>query len=144
MTICPMSTAALLALLKSRPLQADNSRAVWRLPICRHLVEKLKSAKYGVVCWGAGALSFDQAELTVQTLCGIVKEVNLQGSRCSGFPLGGREGDQTANQVCGWTTGYPARVSFARGYPEYDPYLFDTADAFDNDEADALLVGANF
>jgi formylmethanofuran dehydrogenase subunit B len=84
-------------------------------------------------------LAFDQAELTVQTLCSVVKDINQQGTRCSGFPLGGREGDQTANQVCGWTTGYPARVSFVRGYPEYDPFLFDTASMLNNGEADALL-----
>jgi formylmethanofuran dehydrogenase subunit B len=85
------------------------------------------------------ALAFDQAELTVQTLCSIVKDLNQLGTRCSGFPLGGKEGDQTANQVCGWTTGYPARINFARGYPEYDPYLYDTQTLLNNGEADALV-----
>jgi formylmethanofuran dehydrogenase subunit B len=53
--------------------------------------------------------------------------------------LAGKEGDLTANQVCGWTTGYPARVRFAKGYPEYDPYLYDTAAMLKNGEADVLL-----
>lgn len=134
----PDVTAVLSALLKGRPLQAQTvgGLAVSDLQV---LVGKLKSAQYGVVCWGAAALSFDQAELTVQTLCSIVKDINQQGSRCSGFPLGGKEGDQTANQVCGWTTGYPARISFVRGYPEYDPYLFETQSLLNNGEADALL-----
>ena len=35
--------------------------------------------------------------------------------------------------------GYPARVRFAKGYPEYDPYLYDTNTLISNDEADALL-----
>ncbi len=134
----PEVTAVLSALLKSRPLQIESVAGL-AIADLQKLVKKLNSANYGIICWGAAALTFAQAELTVQTLCSIVKDINLQGSRCSGFPLGGKEGDQTANQVCGWTTGYPARVSFARGYPEYDPYLYDTRLLLDNDEADALL-----
>lgn len=134
----PDVTAVLSALLKGRPLQAQSVAGI-ALADLQAIADKLKAAQYGVVIWGAGALAFEQAELTVQTLCNIVRDINLQGSRCSGFPLGGKEGDQTANQVCGWTTGYPARVNFARGYPEYDPYLFDTQAMLKNGEADALL-----
>jgi formylmethanofuran dehydrogenase subunit B len=103
------------------------------------LADKLKAANYGVITWAAGALSFRQAELTVQTLSEMIKDVNNQNTRCSGLPLAGKEGDQTANQVCGWTTGYPARTRFSRGYPEYDPYLNDTQFLLANDEADALV-----
>lgn len=134
----PGVTAVLSALLKGRPLQAQSVGGI-ALADLQAIADKLKAAQYGVVVWGAGALAFEQAELTVQTICNIVRDVNLQGSRCSGFPLGGKEGDQTANQVCGWTTGYPARVNFARGYPEYDPYLYDTQTMLNNGEADALL-----
>ena len=139
----PEVTAVLYALLKGKTLQAQTVAGL-AISDLQAIVDKLKAAQYGVITWGAAALCFDQAELTVQSLCGIVKEINLQGSRCSGFPLGGREGDQTANQVCGWTTGYPARVNFARGYPEYDPYLFETQVLLDNDEADALFWVQSF
>jgi len=139
----PEVTAVFYALLKGKTLQAQTVAGL-AISDLQVVVEKLKAAHYGVITWGAAALAFAQAELTVQTLCGIVKEINQQGSRCSGFPLGGREGDQTANQVCGWTTGYPARVNFARGYPEYDPYLFDTQALLDNDEADALVWVQSF
>ena len=131
-------TAVLSALLRGKTLQV-NSVAGIEISALQAIVEQLKAAQYSVILWGAGALNFEQAELTVQTLCNIVKEINLQGTRCSGFPLGGKEGDQTANQVCGWTTGYPARVNFARGYPEYDPYLYDTQTMLNNGEADALV-----
>jgi formylmethanofuran dehydrogenase subunit B len=134
----PEVAAVLYALLKGKTLQAQTVAGL-AVSDLQTIVDKLKAAQYGVITWGAAALAIEQAELTVQTLCGIVKEINQQGSRCSGFPLGGREGDQTANQVCGWTTGYPARVSFARGYPEYDPYLFETQALLNNAEADALL-----
>jgi formylmethanofuran dehydrogenase subunit B len=102
------------------------------------IAEKLQNAKYGVVTWAAGSLNYSHAELTVQTISEMVKDLN-QTTRCSGFPLGGKEGDQTANQVCGWTSGYPARVSFAKGYPEYDPFLFETNALLNNGEADALV-----
>ncbi len=84
-------------------------------------------------------MKFNQAELTVQMICELIKDINRQNIRCSGLPLGGKEGDQTANQVCGWQTGYPARVSFNRGFPEYDPYLYDTNTMFENGEVDGLL-----
>ncbi len=134
----PDVTAALAALVKGNLVLAQTIADI-AIADLQAIADKLKTAQYGVILWGAGALAFDQAELTVQTLCNIVKDINLQGNRCSGFPLGGKEGDQTANQVCGWTTGYPARVNFARGYPEYDPYLFDTQILLNNGEADVLL-----
>jgi formylmethanofuran dehydrogenase subunit B len=134
----PDVVAVLSALLKGRAIAVESVGGI-ALTDLQKIVEALKSADYGVVCWGVAALVYEQAELTVQTLCSIVKEINLQGNRCSGFPLGGKEGDLTANQVCGWTTGYPCRVSFARGYPEYDPYLFDAKLMLENGEADFLL-----
>ena len=69
----------------------------------------------------------------------MIKDLNGQNTRSSGLPLGGKEGDQTANQVCGWTTGYPARTRFSSGFPEYDPFLNDINSLLGNGEADALL-----
>ncbi len=103
------------------------------------IADKLKAASYSVVTWAAGALAYSQAELTVQTLSEMVKDINNQNTRSSGLPLGGKEGDQTANQVCGWTTGYPARTRFSSGFPEYDPFLNDTNFLLKNGEADALV-----
>ena len=137
-TDLPEVVAVLSALVKKQPVQAQSvaNIAVADLQV---IADKLRTARYSVVLWGAAALTFDHAELTVQTLCNIVKDINMQDTRCSGFPLGGKEGDQTANQVCGWTTGYPARVNFARGYPEYDPFLYDSQIMLNNGEADALV-----
>ena len=93
-----------------------------------------------MVTWVAGALGTNNhAELIVQTVSEIIKDINDKNTRCSGLPLAGKEGDLTASQVCGWTTGYPARVNFARGFPEYDPYLYDANVMLANGEADALV-----
>jgi formylmethanofuran dehydrogenase subunit B len=133
----PEVLAVLRALVKGQIVHASS---VAGLPVSelQALADSLKAATYGVVTWGAAALSFSQAELTVQMLSEMIKNLNV-ATRCSGLPLGGKEGDQTANQVCGWTTGYPARVNFAKGYPEYDPFLYDSKAMVTNGEADALV-----
>ncbi len=134
----PEVMAVLAALVKQHPLQIDSVAGI-AVTDLQTLADQLKNAKYGVVTWAAGALNFNQAELTVQTICSIVKDINDQGTRCSGFPLGGKEGDQTANQVCGWTTGFPARTRFSKGYPEYDPFTNDSQSMLANGEADTLI-----
>ncbi|MDO9214588.1 MAG: formylmethanofuran dehydrogenase subunit B [Methylococcales bacterium] len=133
----PEVIAVLRALVKGRPIRAT---AVCGISVAdlQTIADTLKAAKYGVVTWAAGALAYRQAELTVQTLSEMIKDLN-NTTRCSGLPLAGKEGDQTANQVCGWTTGYPARTRFSRGYPEYDPFLNDTNVLLVDGEADALV-----
>jgi formylmethanofuran dehydrogenase subunit B len=133
----PEVIAVLRALVKGRPLQVNSVGGI-AVSELQAIADQLKAARYSVVTWAAGALAFHQAELTVQALSEMIKELNA-ATRCSGLPLGGREGDQTANQVCGWTAGYPARVRFSRGYPEYDPYLNDANALIDSGEADALV-----
>ncbi len=134
----PAVVSVLAALIKGNKIVTDSVGGI-AVAELQQVAERLKAAQYGVVTCAAGALNFGQAELTVQKLCDMVKDVNDLGSRCSGFPLGGKEGDQTANQVCGWTTGYPARLRFTRGFPEYDPFLNDAEALLENGEADALL-----
>ncbi len=133
----PEVVAVLRALVKGQQIQAENVAGI-SITDLTAIAAKLKSAKYGVITWAAGTLNYSHAELTVQTISEMIKNLN-ETTRCSGFPLGGKEGDQTANQVCGWTSGYAARVSFAKGYPEYDPFLFETNELLENGEADALI-----
>jgi formylmethanofuran dehydrogenase subunit B len=134
----PEVIAVLRALVKGQPIRAASVAGL-SVADLEVVAEKLKAATYGVVTWAAGALAYRQAELTVQTLSEMIKDINDKGSRCSGLPLAGKEGDQTANQVCGWTTGYPTRTRFSRGYPEYDPFLNDTNLLLDSGEADVLV-----
>jgi formylmethanofuran dehydrogenase subunit B len=133
----PEVVAVLRALVKGQPIRTSVVCGITVADL-QTIADKLKAAKYGVVTWAAGALAYAQAELTVQTLSEMIKDLN-NATRCSGLPLGGKEGDQTANQVCGWTTGYPARIRFSRGYPEYDPFLNDTNLLLANGEADVLV-----
>jgi len=134
----PEVIAVLRALVKGHFIQAEAVAGI-AIADLQTLAEQLKAARYSVVTWAAGALAFRQAELTVQTLSEMIKDINDMNTRSSGLPLGGKEGDQTANQVCGWTTGFPARTRFSRGYPEYDPFLNDANALIANGEADALV-----
>lgn len=134
----PEVMAVLRALVKNQPIRTETVAGL-AVADLQALADQLKAAQYGVVTWAAGALAYSQAELTVQMLSEMIKDINNQNIRCSGLPLGGKEGDQTANQVCGWTAGFPARTRFSRGYPEYDPFLNDSCLLLANGEADALV-----
>lgn len=107
------------------------------------LLEKLRNARYGVIVWAAPDLDFPHAELAVQTLSGLIKDLN-RTTRVCGVPLGGSDGDFTANGVLMWQTGLPFRSSFATGVPVYEPHLNSTQRLLDSGEADALLWVTSF
>ncbi|GAB6066839.1 formylmethanofuran dehydrogenase subunit B [Methylothermus subterraneus] len=133
----PEVVAGLRALVNGQPL-ALNAIGGVAIAELSALAEKLQKARYGVIAWAASALNWPHAELTVQMTCELIKDLN-RSTRCVGLPLGGKEGDQTATQVCAWLTGFPTRVRFSRGFPEYDPYLYATERLLARGEVDALL-----
>ena len=133
----PQVAAALAALAGGARLQAEQVGGL-ALTELQALVDRLKAASYGVVAWAAGQLDFAHAELTVQQLCKAVVSLNKE-TRCAGLPLGGQDGDRTASQVAAWITGYPTRISYARGFPEYDPLHNDAEKLLASGEADVLV-----
>lgn len=102
------------------------------------LAEKCKAAKYGVMVWAPPALTMPQADLTVHLVSEIVKELNLH-TRFAGLSLGGNEGAPSAASVSTWQTGYPLRVSFANGKPEYDSYRYSISRMLAEGEGDLLI-----
>ncbi|MCX7111281.1 MAG: formylmethanofuran dehydrogenase subunit B [Proteobacteria bacterium] len=135
----PEVAAALNALARGVRLQAETIGGI-SVADLQAVIDKLKAAKYSVVTWAAGHLNYAHAELTVQQLCQAVVALNQSGStRSAVLPLGGQDGDRTASQVFAWQTGYPTRISYARGYPEYDPYHHSTARLLASGEADVLV-----
>jgi formylmethanofuran dehydrogenase subunit B len=133
----PELAAVLSALARGASLQAETAGGV-PVAVLEGVVDRLKRSRYGVVTWVAGQLGFPHADLTVQQVCQAVTALNEE-TRAAVLPLGGQDGDRTASQVCAWLTGYPTRVSFARGFPEYDPYLNDASRLLAEGEADALV-----
>lgn len=139
----PEVTSVLRALVKGRQIQAQQVGGI-EISQLAALAEKLKQARYSVVTWSAGMFDFEHAEATVQTVCEMVKDINDMDTRCSGLPLGGKDGDMTANQVAAWQSGYPMRTNFNRGYPDYDPYLSNSQRMLAENEVDTLLWVSSF
>ncbi|MES9970938.1 MAG: formylmethanofuran dehydrogenase subunit B [Candidatus Thiodiazotropha sp.] len=104
----------------------------------RQLGKDLQQANYSTICWSAAELDIPHAELTVQALVDLAKELNAK-TRSAALPLAGTQGDITSNQVCTWQLGYPLRTRLQRGYPEHDPLLNRWQDLLDRGESDLLL-----
>lgn len=102
------------------------------------LLATLRTARYGVVVWNAAELDFPNADLTIQAMVDLVKDLN-QDTRWSGLPLGGSDGGTSAAQVCTWQTGYPLRVGYEAAGPRYEPRSFASAALLAAGEADALV-----
>ncbi len=102
------------------------------------LAERCRKAQYGVVVWAPPSLNFPCAELAVEQFAGLVKDLN-QTIRFAGLSLGGGEGAVTASAVCTWISGYPLRVSYATGAPDYDPYRWSIARMLKDGEGDLLV-----
>jgi formylmethanofuran dehydrogenase subunit B len=62
-----------------------------------------------------------------------------KATRFSTLSVGGSGNTETMMQTAGWMTGFPVRTGFARGFPEHDPWRFDSMRLVESGEADALL-----
>ena len=134
--------AAVAAELKGAPLKADTVAGV---PIgeIRALADLLTKASYPVLVWSPPSLSFPNADLTVNTVSDLVKELNIKG-RAAGLALGGNEGAISAAAVSSWQSGYPLRVSFASGKPDYDFLRYAIPRMLAAGEGDLLVWLASF
>jgi formylmethanofuran dehydrogenase subunit B len=124
---------ALRALTRDVPLDRDLAA---RLPLdaLEQLADRLRATRYGAVLHAppAGFANALALLALVRDLARIAHVVAL--------PLR-REGNaRGAEDVLAWQTGYPAAVSFARGYPRARPGEFSTAGLLERGEPDAALV----
>lgn len=133
---------ALRVLLRGQPVDADSIAGVPKDSVVA-LAEKLKAAKYGIFAWSSSGLDFPNADLAVQSLCDLIKELNLT-TRTAGLPLGGGEGAVSAGAVCGWQVGFPLRVSFASGKPDYNPQAYALDRMLAAGDGDLLVWVASF
>jgi formylmethanofuran dehydrogenase subunit B len=107
------------------------------------LANKMQKAKYGVFVWAPAELTMPHAELTIQSLTEMAKYLT-RVTRFAGFTLGGNDGATTANSICAWQSGYPLRVNFSKGFPDYDPNHYTTSNLLKNKEVDSLLWVSSF
>lgn len=76
--------------------------------------------------------------LALEMLQGLLADLNRK-SRASALHLPASESGWGSTLASTWMTGFPVRTSFARGFPEYDPWRFDAARQIAAGEADFHL-----
>lgn len=134
--------SAMRAMSKGVSVTGDTIGGLPRAAV-EDLVDRCKKASYGIIIWASPSLDFDNADLTVQAIAEYVKEIN-QHSRFAGLSLGGDEGSYSATAVCSWQSGFPLRLSFASGKPDYDPERYDVKRMLKQKESDLLMWIASY
>ncbi len=99
----PSITIALRAFVAGKALKATRVASV-KASDLQAVADKLKAAKYAVLTWVAKDFDFNHAELTIQNITETVAILN-KTTRAAGLPLGGSDGDTTANNANTWLTG---------------------------------------
>lgn len=103
----------------------------------------LKGAAFGCAIFSPAAMD----GLGVEMLAGLVFDLNAE-TRFTSLPVFGPEQAYAAAIATTWSTGFPLRTSFARGFPDHDPQLFAAGRLVASGEADlaihvAALDGTN-
>ncbi len=106
----------------------------------------MKRCRYGIVFYRTGLSMSRGWEQNIHELLLLVRELNaftrfsvmaMRGPLAHGNAAG-------AFKVLSWQTGYPFALSFARGFPQYNPGEFTASELLDRGEVDAaLVVGAD-
>ena len=99
----PSVLSALHAIVLNKSLKADEIGGIKRADL-ENLASNLKAAKYAVLTWVAKDLDFPHAELAIEQITQIVATLN-QTTRAAGLPLGGSDGDTSANNIHTWRNG---------------------------------------
>jgi formylmethanofuran dehydrogenase subunit B len=129
---------ALRALVGRAPLDRDRTG---ELPLDRldELAQRLLGADHVALFYGDGVA---RDELSALALFALVRD--LSRDRHAVTLSLRREGNaRGAEDVLAWQTGFPAAVSFARGYPRADPGELSAAALLERGEIDAALVLAS-
>jgi formylmethanofuran dehydrogenase subunit B len=139
---CPLDqvgevVAALRARLKGGLLPASAVADV-PLAVIDDLAARCRRAAYGVMAWAPSGLDYPNADLTVQAICDTVRELSAT-QKFAGLALGGNKAATTAAAVCSWQSGFPLRVSFAGGKPDYDPVRYSISRMLAAGEGDLLI-----
>jgi formylmethanofuran dehydrogenase subunit B len=128
--------AALSLLMRGR--RPGPAHATLPIDTLTEIAGRLRGARYGVIVWDLSLYAPSTAELAVEYLADILRDLNAR-TRCVGLPLGGSGNALGAMQAALWQTGWPLRISFAGGAPEHDPRRHNDGRVLDAGEADAIV-----
>lgn len=148
-TIIPVTLSAigeiagtLRAMIAEQPLHVCKAAGV-EIHTLENLARRMQRAEYSTVAWAAGELDFPHAELTVQSLVELVRDLN-RTTRSAALPLGGAQGGITAQQVCMWRSGQPLRSAFIGDEPRHDSVQYDSRRLLARGHIDALVWLSSF
>jgi formylmethanofuran dehydrogenase subunit B len=129
---------ALRAVVARAPLEGDRVGEVL-LEALRALAERLLGAEHVALLYGAGVAG---DELSALALFALVRDLSRERHTVT-LGLRGEGNARGAEDVLAWQTGFPAAVSFARGYPRANPGELSAAALLERGEVDAALVVAS-
>lgn len=129
---------SLSAYAKGRPVSASALGETVAASL-KSTAKQLSEAKFAVIVYAPAELN----EPEIYCIRDMVNDLN-GANRASTIAIVGRDNINGVNEVCGWTSGYPLRTSFARGHAEHDPYMFETNRLLQEGETDALLWISSF
>ncbi|WP_024349736.1 MULTISPECIES: hypothetical protein [Aurantimonas] len=103
-------------------------------PTVQFVAEWLKEAAFGCAIFAPANLD----SLTIEMLAGLVFDLNAE-TRFTSLPMLRADQAFAAAQATTWTTGFPLRSGFGRGYPDHDPHLYRGERLIADGEADLAV-----
>jgi formylmethanofuran dehydrogenase subunit B len=101
------------------------------------VAQKMRSCQYGAVFVGTGQGGCDRA--SIEVLIQLVAELN-KFTRFTLHFLPDSGGLTGAENVLCWQTGFPFAVSFANGYPQYDPVELSANKLLESGKVDTCVI----
>jgi formylmethanofuran dehydrogenase subunit B len=125
--------AMLNAAVRSRPISKNGFGALSGHDY-EEIAGRLMTARFGVIAFAPE--DFDA--LAIESLRAFAETLG-EATRVTLLPVFTHGGGQTAALVTSWSTGFPPRLGFARGYPELDFWRYDAERLCRSGEADCLV-----
>jgi formylmethanofuran dehydrogenase subunit B len=121
------------AAIRSRPMPVPDFGGLYKQDF-EEIAGRLITARYGVIAFAPEDLD----ALAVEALFTFAEQLST-ATRITLLPIITDRAAQTAALVSTWSTGFPPRLGFARGYPEFDLWRFDAERLSRGGECDGLL-----
>ncbi len=121
------------AVARSRPMRLESFGRLFRQDY-EEITGRLLTARFGVIAFAPEDLD----PLAIEALFAFAEQLGT-ATRITLLPVITASAAQTAAIVSTWSTGFPPRLGFARGYPEFDLWRFDAERLTRGGECDALV-----
>jgi formylmethanofuran dehydrogenase subunit B len=130
--------SVLSAILTGKPLASSVARSADGKALVE-IATTLRAARFGTMVWSPR----DMDAVTIELMGRIVEELNAK-TRWTTVPVMEESNAAGIDQLMGWSSGFPVRTAFGRGFPEHDCWAHDTRRLVSSGEADAALWLSTF